>query len=120
MVCPAYIKISQKDIFLKEIYVLPAACGKCEKICLGEALKFYGKEMTVNELLPILLEDKNFYETSGGGVTLSGGECLMQADFCAELLKKLKENGIHTAVDTCFHRKLATEQSEVCHTRAYQ
>ena len=38
---------------------------------------------------------------SGGGVTLSGGECLMQAEFCAELLKKLKENGIHTAVDTC-------------------
>ena len=57
--------------------------------------------MTVEELLPILLEDRDFYETSGGGVTLSGGECLIQADFCAELLKKLKENEIHTAVDTC-------------------
>ena len=77
------------------------ACGKCESVCLGEALKFYGKEMTVEQLLPLLLEDEDFYETSGGGVTLSGGECLCQADFCAELLKKLKEKGINTAVDTC-------------------
>jgi pyruvate formate lyase activating enzyme len=69
--------------------------------CLGEARVLYGKETTVEELLPALLEDRDFYENSGGGVTLSGGECLMQADFCAELLKKLKENGIHTAVDTC-------------------
>ncbi|MBR2466900.1 MAG: glycyl-radical enzyme activating protein [Clostridia bacterium] len=82
-------------------------CGECKKEgftpedCLGEATVLYGKEMTVEELLPILLEDRDFYETSGGGVTLSGGECLMQADFCAELLKKLKENEIHTAVDTC-------------------
>lgn len=82
-------------------------CGECKKEgfmpddCLGEATVLYGKEVTVEELLPILLEDRDFYETSGGGVTLSGGECLMQADFCAELLKKLKENEIHTAVDTC-------------------
>lgn len=76
-------------------------CGKCESACMLEGLKKYGKEMSVDELIPILLEDKEFYETSGGGVTLSGGECLCHADFCAELLKKLKENGIHTAVDTC-------------------
>ncbi len=61
----------------------------------------YGKKMTVEELLPVLLEDKDFYATSGGGVTLSGGECLCQADFCAEFLKALKEKGINTAVDTC-------------------
>jgi pyruvate formate lyase activating enzyme len=82
-------------------------CGECKgagftaEDCLGEARILYGKEVTVDELLPMLLEDKDFYETSGGGVTLSGGECLMQADFCAELLKRLKEHGIHTAVDTC-------------------
>ncbi|MEE0946356.1 MAG: glycyl-radical enzyme activating protein [Acutalibacteraceae bacterium] len=80
---------------------LCTACGKCADICLGSALSFYGKEVTVKELLPILLEDKEFYETSGGGITLSGGECLCQADFCAELLIALKENGINTAVDTC-------------------
>ncbi|MBQ3124648.1 MAG: glycyl-radical enzyme activating protein [Clostridia bacterium] len=76
-------------------------CGKCTDVCLGDALIFYGREMTVSELLPLLLEDKEFYENSGGGVTLSGGECLMHADFCAELLKELKANGVHTAVDTC-------------------
>ena len=82
-------------------------CGACAKeefttdACLGEARVLYGKEMTVEQLLPMLLEDKEFYETSGGGVTLSGGECLCQADFCEVLLKRLKENGIYTAVDTC-------------------
>ena len=76
-------------------------CGKCEKACLNDALKLYGYEMSVDELMPLLLEDRDFYENSGGGVTLSGGECLMQADFCRELLKRLKENDIHTAVDTC-------------------
>ncbi len=76
-------------------------CGSCESVCLGDALKHYGKSVTVEALLPQLLEDKAFYENSGGGVTLSGGECLMQADFCAALLQALKENGIHTAVDTC-------------------
>lgn len=82
-------------------------CGECQREnfkiedCLGGAKVFYGKEVTVEELLPLLLEDKDFYETSGGGVTVSGGECLCQADFVAELLKALKENGISTAVDTC-------------------
>ena len=76
-------------------------CGACEAACLDGAITFYGKTVTVGELLPLLLEDKAFYDNSGGGVTLSGGECLMQADFCAELLKALKAQGIHTAVDTC-------------------
>lgn len=77
------------------------ACDKCEKVCLGNALTFYGREMSVEELISILLEDKDFYENSDGGVTLSGGECLIQSDFCAELLKVLKESEIRTAVDTC-------------------
>ena len=77
------------------------ACGKCAELCLGNALTFYGKETTVDELLPLLLKDKDFYNRSGGGVTLSGGECLLYADFCAELLKRLQEQGVNTAVDTC-------------------
>lgn len=76
-------------------------CGKCEEECPVNALKFYGREMSVEELLPLLTEDREFYENSGGGVTLSGGECLCHPDFCAELLARLKEQGIHTAVDTC-------------------
>ena len=70
---------------------LCTGCGKCEEACLGDALKFYGRKMTAKELLPLLLEDRDYYEKSGGGVTLSGGECLCQADFCLELLKLLKD-----------------------------
>lgn len=77
------------------------ACGACADVCLGEAITFYGKEMTSDEVLEILLEDKIFYESSDGGITLSGGECLMQPEFCAELLRKCKDNGLRTAVDTC-------------------
>lgn len=76
-------------------------CGACAPACLGNALILYGAHMRVEELLPILQEDREFYDNSGGGVTLSGGECLMQADFCGALLRALKESGIHTAVDTC-------------------
>ena len=78
-------------------------CGACEEACLFDALTLYGQEMTVEALLPLLLADRPFYERSGGGVTLSGGECLVHADFCAELLAALKREGIHTAIDTCGH-----------------
>lgn len=76
-------------------------CGHCADICPSSALTLFGKEMTVDEILPLLLEDVDFYHTSNGGVTLSGGECLSQPDFCVELLKHLKQYSIHTAVDTC-------------------
>ncbi|MEE0839340.1 MAG: glycyl-radical enzyme activating protein [Acutalibacteraceae bacterium] len=87
-----------KHTFIRD---LCTGCGNCETVCLGEALKLHGKEITVDQLLPILLEDVDYYKNTGGGVTLSGGECLCQADFCAELLKILKAEGINTAVDTC-------------------
>ena len=77
------------------------SCGSCVEECLGQALKLYGREITVDELMPHLLADADFYESSGGGVTLSGGEPLMQAVFCRELLERLKKEDIRTAVDTC-------------------
>ena len=76
-------------------------CKNCVQICPAEAFVAYGREVTLDQLLAALLEDKPFYENSGGGITLSGGECLCQADFCAELLQKCKAEGLHTAVDTC-------------------
>lgn len=79
-----------------------SACGRCEKACVKEALSFYGKTVEPQEILPELLADRMFYRTTGG-VTLSGGECLCQDDFCAELLQLLKKENIHTAVDTCGH-----------------
>lgn len=101
---PESISFKPQTAFYKNKCI---GCGECQKEnftpddCLGEAQIQYGKAVTVEELLPRLLEDRDFYESSGGGVTLSGGECLCQADFCAELLKALKEKGINTAVDTC-------------------
>ena len=74
-------------------------CGDCTKACTSDALTLYGREVTLEEILPELLEDRDFYSPRGG-VTLSGGECLVQADFCRDLLARLKEKGIHTAVDT--------------------
>lgn len=76
-------------------------CGRCELYCLADARKICGKEYTIDEVLKEIVKDKPFYENSGGGVTLSGGEPLAQYDFSLELLKKAKENGIHTAIETC-------------------
>ena len=73
-------------------------CGLCEAFCLS--LKLYGKKVTAEEILPALIEDRPFFGPKGG-VTLSGGEPLMQAEFVIELLTLLKNEGVHTAVDTC-------------------
>jgi pyruvate formate lyase activating enzyme len=78
-----------------------ASCGKCAQECPAGAQEMLGKMVWQEELLKELLKDRVYYEKSGGGVTLSGGEPLMQAEFCAGLLHKLKDNGINTAVDTC-------------------
>lgn len=78
-------------------------CGECTFYCPADARKVCGKEYTVDEVLTEIIKDKSFYENSGGGVTFSGGECMLQIDFLCEILKKCKENGIHTAVDTAGH-----------------
>ena len=76
-----------------------SACGKCT-VCPQKALSISGVEMSSEEILKEVLKDSSFYETSGGGVTLSGGEPFFQACFCGEILKALKENGIHSCVET--------------------
>lgn len=76
-------------------------CRQCEIYCIPGARQVAGKEYTVEEILKEVMKDKVFYEQSNGGVTVSGGEPLVQTDFVEELLRKLKEENIHTAVDTC-------------------
>ena len=78
-------------------------CGKCTIYCPHDAREICGKEYTVDEVLKEILKDKTFYDNSGGGVTFSGGECMLQIDFLEEILKECKKNGIHTAVDTAGH-----------------
>lgn len=75
-------------------------CGACAEVCPTEALELYGKSVTVDEVYNVVAKDKVFYEASGGGVTLSGGDPCSQADFTAGLLKKCRENGICTAIET--------------------
>ncbi len=76
-------------------------CGDCAKACPGAALEVIGQRWTSGALLEELLKDQVFYETSGGGVTFSGGEPLVQVGFLAELLPRCKDAGLHVALDTC-------------------
>lgn len=77
------------------------ACGICEEACPAAALEVIGKERTVEEVAAEVLRDRVFYEKSGGGVTLSGGEPALQAEFSRALMEALKTEGIHLALDTC-------------------
>ncbi len=74
-------------------------CGKCVDTCLHGARKMAGREMTSEEVIKEVLKDKVFYKDSGG-VTLSGGEALMQPEFVLEILQGCKEEGIHTVLDS--------------------
>ena len=75
-------------------------CGICAETCPTKALELYGKSITVDEAYDEVKKDKVFYEISGGGVTISGGEPLFQPNFTTELLKTCQDNGIHTAIET--------------------
>jgi len=86
-------------------------CFLCTDSCPSGALARAGRSMTVDAIIDEVMKDKPFYDTSGGGVTLSGGEPLMFMDFASELLAGLKKNGLHTLVETCgiFNLKRFTE-----------
>ena len=89
---------------------LCARCKTCtmdEMTCPTRALKFYGKPMTQDEIVAKALEDRSFYEASGGGVTLSGGEPLFFWEWTAELLKRFKDAGLHTCLDTSLYAPAA-------------
>jgi pyruvate formate lyase activating enzyme len=75
-------------------------CGKCTEACPAGALSMWGKRYSVAEVVERVLRDSPFFEKSGGGVTISGGEPLAQPEFTLALLKALKGRGMHTALDT--------------------
>lgn len=76
-------------------------CGACEKVCPTGAIKLFGEEVGAAELIERILPDKVFFAATGGGITLSGGEPLLQPAFCREVLMRAKREGIGTAVDSC-------------------
>ena len=97
-ICPRNChSFDEKHTFRRE---LCNGCGACAEVCPAKALEIYGKCVTADEIYDEVKRDKVFYETSGGGVTISGGEPLFQPEFTAALLRKCRENGIHTAIET--------------------
>ncbi|CCO07718.1 choline TMA-lyase-activating enzyme [Desulforamulus hydrothermalis] len=85
-----------------------AGCRKCESVCPRQALSIAGSDKTVSEVLAIIQQDALFYLSSGGGVTLGGGEVTAQPEFAANLLTECKRLGIHTAIETSGYAKLAS------------
>lgn len=75
-------------------------CFTCAEVCPVEAIQVVGQEITVQDLLAEVLKDRIIFEESGGGVTISGGEPLMQPDFLIALLKALNNENVHTAIET--------------------
>jgi pyruvate formate lyase activating enzyme len=76
-------------------------CGRCAEVCPNDARSLVGKQVTVDEVMQEVLRDKTFYENSGGGMTLSGGEPITQPEFTLALLRRCKKEHVHTVLDTC-------------------
>ncbi len=95
---------------------LCCVCGKCAEVCYAEAIVVEGRDVSPEEVVAEVLKDKAFYDNSGGGLTLSGGEPLLQADFCAEVLARCKASGIHTALDTAACVPWAAFEKTLPHT----
>jgi pyruvate formate lyase activating enzyme len=87
---------------------LCVGCGKCVDACNTNALVLKGKTMTVEEVIREALRDELLYRKSGGGVTISGGEPLMQPTFTFSILRRMKEHNLHTAIETCGYAKWNT------------
>ncbi|MFH1107769.1 MAG: glycyl-radical enzyme activating protein [Planctomycetota bacterium] len=78
-------------------------CGTCTDVCPSGARRLAGRSLSVGDVFHAVDKDRLFYDESGGGVTFSGGEPLMQAEFLTACLRACRDRGYHTAVDTCGH-----------------
>ena len=79
------------------------SCGGCVEACPAQAITFTGACRTEDDLFREVLKDRHYYANSGGGVTVSGGEPLLYADFLTGFFMRLRKEGVHTALDTCGH-----------------
>ncbi|MGN2338215.1 choline TMA-lyase-activating enzyme [Clostridium cagae] len=106
--CPVGIHTISKESLKHEVNrnIDCLGCGKCVDACLESSLSIVGQVKTISELLEIIEEDRAFYDISGGGVTLGGGEVLMQPEAACNLLMACKQDGINTAIETCGYAKL--------------
>jgi len=104
-VCPAGIHTLNNGIHEVKRNNDCTGCRKCKDVCPHAALEIAGEMKSLSELLHMVREDAMFYEMSGGGVTLGGGECTMQAEAAKNLLMACKQEGINTAIETCGYAK---------------
>lgn len=99
-VCPSGA-VSSGEKGIKFDYKACLGCYACTEVCVSGALSAIAERVSTEDVLRRVMRDKAYFEVSGGGVTLSGGEPLLQPEFTQELLTKLKKQGISTALDTC-------------------
>lgn len=97
--CPrgAQVLLDHQRIYLRDIC---ESCGRCADACFARALVVKGQALSVEQVIAQVDEDRPYYEASGGGVTFSGGEPLLQLEFLSECLRAARQRGLHTAVDT--------------------
>lgn len=100
-VCPNGARQGEPGEYPRFAPALCVACGACQRVCAAEALKISGKDYDIPTLLAAVLRDRDYYATSGGGVTVSGGEPLAQPAALARFLAACREEGLHTAAETC-------------------
>jgi pyruvate formate lyase activating enzyme len=91
-------------------------CGVCTEVCPAEAMVMHGRGVTVAEVIAEVEKDRPFYENSGGGITLSGGEPLYQPQFAAAVLQAAKQAGLHTCLDTCGYAPWSAFEAVLPHT----
>ncbi len=107
-VCPVGIHQMGPDGHFVDRSIDCVGCRACEDACLYNALEICGEQKTISELMDIVKEDRGFYDVSGGGVTLGGGECTAQPEAALSLLQAAKQEGINTAIETCGYCKKET------------
>ena len=108
-VCPQKIhSISQTGEHIIDRSIDCIGCGQCVEVCVPEALKVAGEQVPISELLDYVEQDRAFYDQSGGGVTLGGGEVTAQPEAAINLLQACKQEGLNPAIETCGYTKKET------------
>ncbi|HTX73637.1 MAG TPA: glycyl-radical enzyme activating protein [Rectinemataceae bacterium] len=108
-VCPVgALRVDEEnDPFIRIDRTVCTSCGRCVSSCPTTALSFDGRIISADDAAAFLLRDIEFYRQSGGGVTISGGDPLVQHEFALEVLRLCREGGVHTAIETCLNGDFA-------------